>query len=68
MFTPRLLGRFLAGLAFLLMMAWLPPAPALAQDSPSLRTVYYPDVVNVFRVTADVVAPGTPPPRCASTW
>ena len=35
MFTPRLLGRFLAGLAFLLMMAWLPPAPALAQDSPS---------------------------------
>ena len=61
MFTPRLLGRFLAGLAFLLTLAWLPPAPALAQDSPSLRTVYYPDVVNVFRVTADVVAPRDAP-------
>ena len=61
MFTPKLLGRLLAGLAFMLMLAWLPPAPALAQDSPSLRTVYYPDVVNVFRVTADVVAPRDAP-------
>ncbi len=26
-----------------------------------MRTVYYPDVVNVFRVTADVVAPRDAP-------
>jgi hypothetical protein len=62
MFSPRPLGRLLAGCAFLLMLAWLPPAaPARAQDSPSLTTLYYPDVVNVFRVTADVVAPRDAP-------
>lgn len=54
----RRLARLLAGLAFLLLLGWLPPAsPVMAQQAPTVRTVYYPDAVSVFRVTADVVAP-----------
>jgi hypothetical protein len=54
--TPKLVWHLLVGLAVLLMLVWLPPAPTVwAQQGP--RTIVRPDSVAFFRVTADVVAP-----------